>query len=126
VKNHNQVTLPMSTVLHEILSARKAPPPENEKITRRRRVQRASEYVFASNGQKTPHVTCAPAVFAAITKVAGTQISAHDLRRTFEDVAAEAKVDSDQRRLLLNHISGDVHSVHYANNRTRTALQAAV
>lgn len=123
VKNHNEVTLPMSTLLHKILSERKSPATESEKVTRRR-VERSSEYVFASNGRKTPYVTCAPAVFDAITKIAGERISAHDLRRGFEDLAAEVKVDSDQRRLLLNHISGDVHSIHYANNRK--ALQAAV
>lgn len=126
VKNHNEVTLPMSTLLHEILSERRAPAPEPEKVTRRRRpeLKRSSEYVFATNGQKTPHITGAPGTFDAIKKASGVQVSAHDLRRTFEDLCVAVKVDSDQRRLLLNHISGDVHAVHYSNNRN--ALQAAV
>lgn len=124
VKNWNGVTLPMSSVLHDILAARKSPPAENEKSARRRRVQRASEYVFASYGQKTPHITSAPATFKAISKIAGMPISRHDCRRTFEDIATECKIDSDQRRLLINHISGDVHAMHYANNRA--ALAGAV
>jgi integrase len=124
VKNHNGITLPMSTVLHEILSARKSPLPTDEKVLRRRRVQRANEYVFASYGEKTPHITSAPATFKAISKIAGLPISRHDLRRTFEDIATECKIDSDQRRLLINHITGDVHAVHYANNRR--ALAGAV
>jgi integrase len=123
VKNHNEVTLPMSTLLHSILAERKAPAPESDKVTRRRRVQRASEYVFASFGEKTPYITGAPATFKAISKIAGP-ISAHDLRRTYEDICLDVKVDSDQRRLLLNHISGDVHAIHYSNNRN--ALQAGV
>jgi hypothetical protein len=87
-------------------------------------VQRANEYVFASYGEKTPHITSAPATFKAISKIAGLPISRHDLRRTFEDIATECKIDSDQRRLLINHITGDVHAVHYANNRR--ALAGAV
>jgi len=64
---------------------------------------------------------------ANMTKVsaaAGTKITPHDLRRTFDDVAMECKVDSDQRRQLLNHLAADVHARHYANNRK--SLAAAV
>lgn len=124
VKNHNGITLPMSTLLHEILSERRTPTPEREVVTRRRRIERSSDYVFATNGLKTPHITGAPGVFDAIKKASGVQVSAHDLRRGYEDLCVAVKVDSDQRRLLLNHISGDVHAVHYSNNRN--ALQAAV
>jgi integrase len=121
VKNHNSIVLPMSSVLEQILTARKSPPPLDEKIARRRRVQRSSEYVFASNGKKTPFITNAQATIEALSKIAGAHVHLHALRRTFEDIAQACKIDSDVRRMLLNHISGDVHAVHYANGESALA-----
>lgn len=60
----------------------------------------------------------------AVSKADGCAITIHDLRRTFDDVAMACKVDSDQRRQLLNHLAADVRARHYANNRK--SLTAAV
>lgn len=125
VKNHSTLTLPMSTVLHDLLSARKNPPTLPDNVARRRRVQRrGDEYVFASNGKKCPHITNAQATVEALSKVAGTHVHLHALRRTFEDVAQACRIDSDVRRMLLNHINGDVHARHYANGSQNLAEAA--
>jgi integrase len=123
VKNHKALTLPMSTVMHELLTARHQQSTP-EKITRRRSRTRASEYVFASNGLKNLHVVDARLALEELTKIAGTTVHMHALRRTFDDLAMECRIDSDVRRVLLNHIGGDVHSRHYANGTA--ALGTAV
>jgi integrase len=116
VKNHSSLILPMSGVLHDLLHARKNPPALPDKVARRRRVERrADEYVFASNGKKTPHITNAQATIEALSNIAGAHVHLHALRRTFEDCAQACRIDSDVRRMLLNHINGDVHARHYAN-----------
>lgn len=124
VKNHNGIRLPMSTALHEMLEARKALPPVSEKVSRRRRTERPnreqSDFVFPSWG-KTGYITNAQATMQAVSDAAGCPVTIHDLRRTFDDVAMECKVDSDQRRQLLNHLAADVHARHYANNRNSLA-----
>jgi len=116
VKNHNTFVLPMSTPLYEIMAARISPAPVPERIARRRRVQRSTEYVFATNGKKKPYINNAEKTFRGLSEVAGTHVHAHAIRRTFEDIAQECGIDGDVRRLLLNHTGGDVHSTHYANN----------
>lgn len=123
VKNHSSLTLPMSTVMHDLLLARKNPPALPDKVARRRRVERrADEYVFSGNGKKTPHITNAQATIEALSKIAGAHVHLHCLRRTFEDCAQECRIDGDVRRLLLNHVgSGDVHARHYANNTRNLA-----
>lgn len=119
VKNHNDITLPMNTTLRELLTERKALPPVSEKVARRRSAERptreTSDYVFPSWG-KAGYITDARAVMEAVSKVAGMTITIHDLRRTFDDVAMECRIDSDQRRQLLNHLAADVHARHYSNN----------
>lgn len=124
VKNHTQLVLPMSAVMHELLTARKNPPALPHKILLRRRAERSAEYVFATNGKKCPHIENAQTVVKKLSEIAGAHVHLHSLRRTFDDIATEVRVDADQRRLLINHKSGDVHSRHYANN-TR-ALTTAV
>ena len=122
VKNHTQLVLPMSTVMHELLTTRKNPPPLPDKVLRRRVMQRhAAEYVFATNGKKCPHITNAQATVEALTKLAGAHVHVHSLRRTFDDVAVECKIDGDLRRMLLNHRAGDVHARHYSNDKRSMA-----
>jgi integrase len=128
-KTKRKLVLPMSTVLHDLLLARKHAPPLDERVARRRRVQRASEYVFPSNGRKTPYIVQAQAVMEALTKIAdcdrdGERLHIHALRRTFDDVGMECRIDGDVRRILLNHVGHDVHSTAYSNNRA--FLAAAV
>ena len=62
----------------------------------------------------------------AVGKTAGIELSPHDLRRTFDDIAAHLKIDGDVRRQLLNHLSNDVHGRHYANNPDPKALVGAL
>lgn len=123
-KTKRKLVLPMSTVLHDLLLARKNAPPLDERIARRRRVQRAAEYVFPSNGRKTPYIVQAQAVMEALTKIAGAHCHIHALRRTADDIAMDCRIDGDVRRILLNHVGADVHSTAYSNNRA--FLAAAV
>ncbi|KLU27673.1 hypothetical protein EOS_03430 [Caballeronia mineralivorans PML1(12)] len=110
-KNHNAVTLPMSTVLCDIIDAR----PRVEK----------NNHVFASWG-KTGHITEARATMDALSAIAGMHLTPHDLRRTFEDIGKACGVDADQRRQLLNHLPSDVHGKHYDNNPDPRILAPAV
>lgn len=127
-KNHNEVRLPMSSELRAILQARQTADEPPEHVKRRRADQEArktSPYVFASWG-KVGHIGEARGTMTAVSQVAGVPLGRHDLRRTFEDVAGACLISGDQRRQLLNHISGDVHSLHYANNPDPKALAGAV
>jgi hypothetical protein len=59
-------------------------------------------------------MTNAQATTEALSKIAGSRVHMHALRRTFEDIAQASRIDSDVRRMLLNHINGAVHARHYA------------
>jgi integrase len=129
VKNHNGITLPMSTTLQEILVARRKLPAVHEKAMRRRKsgrsIRERSAYVFPSWG-KAGYITDARATMQAVSEVAGLHLGLHDLRRTADDVATICGIDADVRRQLLNHIDTDVHGRHYANNLDHDALADAV
>ncbi len=127
-KNHNEVKLPMSSVLRGILQERRDAAAAPEHVARRRASQdarEASPYVFASWG-KTGHIMDADGVMAAVSEVAGKRIVRHDLRRTLDDVAGACMVDGDKRRQLLNHLASDVHGQSYANNPDPEVLADAV
>jgi integrase len=94
VKNHNELLLPLSTVLYEILSKR-LQPQDGSAAARRRRRQRSSEYVFPSFGKKRPHIADARAMMKGVSNVAGRHVTVQDLRRTAEDIAKYCKVDPD-------------------------------
>jgi integrase len=115
-KTKRELELPLSTVLHEILTARKNAVPVEDKVLRRRRAVRATEYVFPNGGVKTPYMVQAPSVIKALTEIAGKYVHLHALRRTFDDVGMECRIDGDIRRVLLNHVARDVHSANYSNN----------
>ena len=103
-KNHNPITLPISDALHTVL-------------TRRDQArQKGSPYVFPAMRGKKGFLHDPRAMMKRVIEVAGVDVSPHDMRRTFEDIAEYAGVDSDRRRVLINHIGGDVHSTNYANN----------
>jgi site-specific recombinase XerD len=126
VKNHHELTVPLSPALHEILSARMATADDDSPAARRRRRARSNEYVFPSFGTKRPFLTDARATMAAVSKVAGIKITPHDLRRSYEDILRFSKCDPDERRLLLNHISGDVHQLSYSNDQNAESLRPSV
>lgn len=125
-KNHNEMLIPMSTVLHDLLLERKRAPEADPKVARRRRNVRAKEFVFASCGKKTPWMTDARATMEAVSKAAGCHVSPHDFRRTLEDIAKAVRVDPDERRQILNHLADGVHQASYANNPDPEVLRPAV
>lgn len=111
-KNHNALTFPLSATLRELLEAQPR--------------KQGNDYVFASWGKKSGHIGDPRGTMQQVSKIAGLHLSLHDLRRTAEDVAKVCKVDADERRQLLNHLSSDVHGKHYANNPDPKALATAV
>jgi hypothetical protein len=122
-KNHRELVLPTSTVLHDILSTRLTTPLAP---SRRRIRARSTEHVFPGGGKKKPYIHDARSTMDAISKVAGRHLSYHDLRRTFEDILRYAKVDPDQRRILTNHVAGDVHQASYSNDDSADSLRPAM
>jgi len=125
VKNHNDLFLPMSSALYEILAARISAPEDNSPAARRRRRERSDKYVFPSFGRKKPYITGAPALLREVSAIAGCPISLHSLRRTADDIAKKVKVDADERRQLLNHVASDVHGTFYSNNPDPEELRAS-
>lgn len=103
VKNHHAITLPISKPLRTVLQ--------------RRFIARTDDdiYVFPATSGNTGYLADPRTLFKNISSITGVNIHPHALRRTFESIALAVGVDSDQRRLLLNHISGDVHAIHYSN-----------
>jgi integrase len=126
VKNHHDLTLPISATLHEILEARLTASDIDTPAARRRKRERSTEYVFPSFGKKQPFLTDARSTLEAVSEAAGIHVSPHVLRRTCEDILKFAGVDPDERRLLLNHLARDVHGAHYANDDDPESLRPAV
>lgn len=110
-KNRRPFTLPLSAPLLAILRTRAALPQ-----------QRGNPYVFPSRNKGAEHMSDIRGVCSRLSKLCGQHIHPHALRRTFEDICAAAGIDSDAKRNLLNHASGDVHARSYANNRDPRAL----
>jgi integrase len=113
VKNHKEMILPMSNLLHEVLAARC----DGLKPT---------AYVFASDLSKAGYLASPRAIMERVAEVAGCALSPHDLRRSLDAMAQACKIDSDTRRLMLNHISGDVHFKSYASRQGLAAAFEAV
>ena len=113
-KNHNPITLPISSELYEVLRRR---------LTGRRK---GNNYVFPAVRGNRGHMGDPRALFKKVSEVAGVHLHPHALRRTFEDVAQIVGVDSDKRRQLLNHLASDVHGQSYANNPDPSVLLPAV
>lgn len=98
-KNSNPVWLPLSEVAWELL-------------TTRQRVS-GSRFVFASWG-KSGHLKDPRDTMKRLSKVAGTKITPHDLRRTFTTIgAASCGIDLHKIELLTNHVPRTVTMRHY-------------
>lgn len=109
-KNHNPITLPISEALHAVLS---------------RRYQsrlKGNPYVFPAMRGKKGFLHDPRAMMKRVIEVAGVNLSPHDMRRTFLDIAEVSGVDADRRRVLTNHKGGDVHSINYENNKDPEVL----
>lgn len=113
-KNHNPITLPISSVLYEVLTRR------YEKRVR------GNKYVFPAPSGKKGYLSDPRALLKKLSEAIDSHIHPHALRRTFEDMAQLCEVNSDQRRQLLNHLASDVHGQAYANNPDPAVLLPAV
>jgi integrase len=113
-KNHNPITLPIGSALHEVL-------------TRRYEGRfKGNDYVFPAMRGNKGYLSDPRALFKKVSEVAGVHLHPHALRRTFEDIAQLVGVDSDKRRQLLNHLASDVHGQNYANNPDPSVLMPAM
>ena len=113
-KNRNPITFPISRLLKEVLLRR-----YKHRVTE-------SPYVFPAVRGKRGYLKDPRALFLKVSEIAGCHVHPHAMRRTFEEIALRAGVDADRRRILLNHISGDVHALHYSNNKDPKVLIAEV
>lgn len=102
-KNANPVWIPLSTQAVALLKARK--PVDGDKD--------ASPFVFPSRS-KAGHVMDTRSPLEKISKVVGTHLSAHDLRRTFVSLGvATLDIDLHKIELLTNHVPKGVTARHY-------------
>jgi len=107
-KNHNPVTLPLSTPLQAMLAAR----PRIE----------GNNYVFFARS-KVGSLKDARFTMTEVSKLAGQHLSPHDLRRTFIAMGIRNKIEMWKLKLLTNHISeGDVTLDHYTEKSDLTYL----
>jgi integrase len=98
-KNSNPVWLPLSDAARALLATRQ-------------RVS-GSPFVFTSWG-KTGHIKDPRDTMKRVSKVAGTSITPHDLRRTFTTLgAATCGIDLHKMELLTNHVPKTVTARHY-------------
>lgn len=114
-KNHNTVTVPMSTTLHALLSARHVARKKGE------------AYVFPSRvGTAVPHMRDARGTMQRVSKMAGMHLHNHDLRRTFIALALECGVELWKAEILTNHVPNSVTLKHYTETRDLRYLLPAV
>lgn len=114
VKNHNPVTLPISSTLLKVLERRYE-----------KQIQ-GNKFVFPAVRGEKKYMADARSTLTKLSKITGITNTHHDLRRGFDDIAILCGVDSDQRRQLLNHLANDVHGMSYANNPDPAVLLPAV
>ncbi|WP_237132204.1 tyrosine-type recombinase/integrase [Pseudohongiella sp. O18] len=105
-KNHNVITIPMSRQLHAILSARYQARRENQ------------EYVFPSRAKsKVGYMQDALGTMRMVSEVAGLHLRQHDLRRTFNALAIECRVELWKAELLKNHKPQSITLKHYTQSK---------
>jgi integrase len=111
-KNANPIWLPLSSQAKALLAARP-------------RVD-GNPYVFASRS-KAGHVMDTRAPFKGISKLVGTTLSAHDLRRTFVSIGvATCGIDLHKIELLTNHVPKGVTARHYLQTSRLQYLEPEV
>ncbi|MEO8175768.1 MAG: integrase family protein [Sphingomicrobium sp.] len=111
-KNANPVWLPLSSQARALLAAR---PRLN-----------GNPHVFASRG-KAGHVMDTRAPLRQISELAGTTLSAHDLRRTYVSVGVTVcDVDLHKIELLTNHVPKGVTAKHYLQTSRLQYLEPEV
>lgn len=101
-KNHNELTLPLSTAALELLKARHAARDE------------ANPFVFPARGTGTYEgLSDARPTMLLVSKIGGMHLTPHSLRRTFANVASRVGVDYVKIELLTNHKPSTVTLIHY-------------
>lgn len=113
-KNHNAITLPLSSQAVAVLRGRPH--------------VKGNPYVFAGRADKRP-ISDPRALWEALAKVSGVDsLSAHDMRRTFTNIALKLGVDLYKAELLTNHVpSHSVTLTHYVEtNDLRESCAAEV
>jgi integrase len=111
-KNHQPHTLPLSSYLCELLTARKQ--------------QTISEFVFPGTG-KGGFIIEPRRQMAQVTKESGIAFTVHDLRRTFITVAESLDISAYAVKRLVNHkMSNDVTAGYIVSDveRLRKPMQS--
>lgn len=94
-KNGDQLELPLSSFLFDLLLARRDSNPEGE-------------WVFPGRGE-SGHMVETKKFYARVTKTSGIRFTLHDLRRTFITIAESLDIPHYALKRLLNHrTDGDV------------------
>lgn len=108
-KNRNPVFMPMSSQAVALLRQR----PHVE----------GNPHVFAS-WSKAGHIMDPRETMARLSKVAGTRLTNHDMRRTFTNIALRVcRIEKFRTDLLTNHITRDVTAEHYFDTTNLQWLQ---
>ncbi len=111
-KNANPVWIPLSAQARKLLAARPRVP--------------GNPYVFATRS-KAGHVVDTRAPLARVSAIAGQDLSAHDLRRTFVSVAVTVcGIDLHKVELLTNHVPKGVTARHYLQTSRLQYLEPEV
>ncbi len=108
-KNHRAVTFPLSDLACQIVDSR----------------PKVNEYVFSSKG-KYGHIKEIRHPMKQISGSIKSNITAHDLRRTFKAIAVENGIEKWKFDLLTNHQLADVSSKHYLETSDLLYLRAEI
>ena len=87
-KNKQQLDLPMTTFVHDLLKARRA--------------LGNARYIFPANS-KVGHIVDSKHALQQVAKLCGIVVSAHDLRRSFCTVAESCDISYAALKQLVNH-----------------------
>jgi integrase len=112
MKGRRTFTLPMNSVVHDILVRRRA-------LTR-------GDFVFPGANSQSGHYESLGYVLDQVKKVTRLQVSCHDLRRTFISIAAGCAIPHAALKMLVAHSTGaDVTSgyIHLSVDELRQAAQ---
>ncbi len=112
-KSRESVTLPLCTQARTMLEARP--------------MVKGNNYIFCSDQSKTGHVGTGRFITDQIAKALKTELSPHDLRRTFRSIAAECDVELWRTKLLLNHkVNNDITIEAYTEKQDLGYLRPAI
>lgn len=109
-KNGTDHTLPLPTVLFQLLQERKARYGEGER------------FVFPGSG-KTRHLFNSQHFVDEIGRIHGLHYTLHDIRRTFTTIASQLGYNVWMVNALTNHKSQDVTGKHYVHHAIENLRQ---